>query len=285
MSKGSLIVVGTGISVSHLTMEARGWICSSECVLYCVADAATERLILKINPDAESLYPFYGEGKPRKETYKQMIERTMECVRSGKQVCVAYYGHPGIFVHPSHKSIEIARKEGYAARMLPAVSSLDCLFCDLGFDPSTGCQVYEATDLLLRKRKLDIFSHVIVWQVAAVGDLGFSFKGFDCRHVPSLTEYLLTHYPKNHEVTIYEAAQFSICNPVINTFRISDLPNQKLSGISTLYIPPIEVAPMHLSALDQLGLNNMLDGIHLVPIEGITSAPYLMPTPDINENR
>jgi maleate cis-trans isomerase len=32
--------------------------------------------------------------------------------------------------------------------MLPAVSSLDCLFCDLGVDPSTGCQIVEATDLL-----------------------------------------------------------------------------------------------------------------------------------------
>src|SRR6266853_1887408 len=174
MSRGSLVVVGTGISVSHLTMEARSWICSAEKVLYCVADAATERLILKLNPSAESLYVYYGEGKPRRQTYQQMVDRTMECVREEKEVCVAYYGHPGIFVAPSHKSIKVAREEGYSARMLPAVSSLDCLFCDLGIDPATGCQVFEATDLLLRQRNLDVFSHSIIWQIAATGDLGFS---------------------------------------------------------------------------------------------------------------
>src|SRR4051812_45276025 len=105
-------------------MEARGWICSAEKVLYCIADAASERLILKLNPNAESLYHFYGEGKERGETYQQMVDRTLECVREGKSVCAVYYGHPGIFVNPGHRAIEVARKEGFDARMLPAISSV-----------------------------------------------------------------------------------------------------------------------------------------------------------------
>src|SRR5689334_11072953 len=113
MGKGSLVVTGTGIAVGHVSMETRGWICSAEKVLYCVADAATERLILKLNPQAESLYVFYGEGKIRSETYQQMVDRTLDCVREGWQVCVVYYGHPGIFVNPGHRSVELARQEGF----------------------------------------------------------------------------------------------------------------------------------------------------------------------------
>lgn len=132
MIEGSLVIVGTGISAGHLTSEARSYISSAQKVLYCVADVATKRLILDLKPDAESLYVFYGEGKPRRETYRQMTERTLECLREGVRVCVAYYGHPGIFVNPSHRSIRIARAEGFRARMVPAVSSLDFLFLRSG---------------------------------------------------------------------------------------------------------------------------------------------------------
>jgi len=267
MPNGSLVVVGTGISVSHLSMEARGWIASSEKVLYCVADAATERLILKLNPSAESLYVFYGEGKPRIETYRQMVDRILECVRGGQQVCVAFYGHPGIFVNPSHKSIEAARKEGFAAKMLPSVSSLDCLFCDLGVDPSTGCQVFEATDLLVRRRPIDTQMQVIIWQIACVGDRGFSFNGYDCRNVPKLVEYLLNVYPADHEAVVYEAAQYVVCDPVIHRVALSDLASHKASGISTLYLPPVSRPPIHLQMLKELRLTEILEGLRLVPIE------------------
>jgi uncharacterized protein YabN with tetrapyrrole methylase and pyrophosphatase domain len=268
MMNGSLIVVGTGISVAHLSAETRGWISSSEKVLYCVADAASERLILTLNPNAESMYAYYGEGKNRSETYRQMVDRTLECVRSGQQVCVVYYGHPGIFVNPGHRAIELARAEGFDARMLPAVSSLDCLFCDLGFDPSGGCQMFEATDLIVRQKHLDVFSHVVVWQIASVGDLGFSFKGFDSRYVPNLVSYLRRYYSSEHEVVVYEAAQYPICEPVIKRQPLVELQNMKLSGIDTLYIPPINRAPIHIDALEEIGLGSYVKREQLIQVNG-----------------
>lgn len=264
MAKGSLTVVGTGIAAGHLTLETRSWITSAEKVLYCVADAATERLIRKLNQSAESLSVFYGEGKPRRETYRQMVARTMECVRVGQEVCAAYYGHPGIFVAPSHRSVALARKEGYPARMLPAVSSLDCLFCDLGIDPAVGCQMFEATDVLLRQRTLDVTSHTIIWQIAATGDLAFSLKGYDGRNVPQLAEYLLNVYPPDHEVTIYEAAQYPVCEPLILKVKLKDFKDQKFNGVSTLYIPPKIHLPVKIAMLKKLGLENTLKGRKLV---------------------
>ena len=44
-------------------------------------------------------------------------------VRANKRVVAVFYGHPGVFVHPSHKSIAEARYHGYEAEMLPAVST------------------------------------------------------------------------------------------------------------------------------------------------------------------
>jgi uncharacterized protein YabN with tetrapyrrole methylase and pyrophosphatase domain len=248
-------------------MEARGWIASAEKVLYCIADAATERLILKLNPDSESLYRFYGEGKYRGDTYQQMVDRTLECVREGKVVCAVYYGHPGIFVNPGHRSVAQARAEGFSAKMLPAISSVDCLFSDIGFDPSGGCQMYEATDLIIRRRLLDVHSHVIIWQIATVGDLGFSFKGYDAKHLPRLVKYLKQFYPPEFKVALYEASQFTVCEPSITWVPLEDLTTVTVSGIHTLYIPPISHGPIHLTEIAELQLEGPLQALNLVPVE------------------
>lgn len=267
MSKrGSLIVVGTGITAGQISRESAGWIAAATRVLYCVADAPTERLIMSLNPNHESLYVFYGEGKSRTETYSQMVERTMDCVRAGESVCAVYYGHPGIFVNPGHRAVEIARHEGYEAKMLPAVSSLDCLFCDLGFDPSRGCLIYEATDLVVRRRTLDPTLHTVVWQIACVGDLGYSFGGFDGRNTQRLVDYLLSVYDGAHEVAVYEAAQYSICAPVIKWIKLAELATLKLSGIDTLYIPPARRGPVYLEELQSLGLESALEEVELEPL-------------------
>ena len=91
-----------------------------------------------------SLQPLYGERKSRMKTYREMVHAMLTEVRAGKNVCVAFYGHPGVFAWAPHEAIRIARKEGYFAHMEPGISSEDCLYADLGIDPATfGCQHYE----------------------------------------------------------------------------------------------------------------------------------------------
>src|SRR5687767_8680723 len=174
MARGKLVVVGTGMRVAQLTPEARSYIETAEVVLHGVHDPATSALIQQLQPLSESLVTTYGGGKLRMDTYAEMIERILAPVRQGRRVCVALYGHPGIFVYASHVAIARARREGHEARMLPAVSSLDCLFADLGVDAAHGCQMYDATDLLLRQRPVDTTAMLIVWMIGGVGDPGYS---------------------------------------------------------------------------------------------------------------
>src|SRR5262245_3161399 len=96
--KGSLVVVGTGIKVvGQLTLEAIAWMRRADKLLYLVADPVAEETIRSLNPaGAESMYGFYDEGKPRLETYNQMIDRIIACVRAGFLTCAAFYGHPGV---------------------------------------------------------------------------------------------------------------------------------------------------------------------------------------------
>ena len=238
---GSLVVVGTGIrTVGQLTVESIAWIKRADRVLYVIGDPIAEAMITELNPEgAESLSGMYAESKPRLQTYEEMIQRILECVRDGNLTCLACYGHPGVFVYPSHESIRRARAEGYSARMLPGISAEDCLFADLGIDPGIyGCQSYEATDFLANGRVIDPTSSVILWQIGVVGDATFKRYQYDLSAFPLLLERLYRYYPPEHVVYLYEAAVFPGCEPIINPVPLHALGDAPKSAGYTLYIPP-----------------------------------------------
>ena len=179
----------------------------------------------------------------------------MKAVRDGNQTCAAFYGHPGVFVTPSHEAVRQARSEGYEARMLPGISAEDCLFADLGVDPSTnGCQAYEATDFVIHQRRIDPSSAVILWQVGVIGEWTFQQTGYANLGLPLLLEKLAQYYHPNHGVFVYEAAILPGCEPVIRPFPLCQLPSVPLSPASTMYIPPSQAAVPDRNMYQRLGL-------------------------------
>lgn len=239
--RGQLVVVGTGLrTTGHFTAEALAWIRAADKVLYVVGDPVAEEVLRRLNPDAaESLQVLYGEGKERQQTYDQMVERILECVRSGQRVCGAFYGHPGVFVYPSHVAIARARAEGYSAIMLPGISAEDCLFADLGIDPATyGCQSYEATDFLFSERRIDPSAALVLWQVGVVGNTTFTAGEYDRSLLPLLVTKLCETHPPHHEVVAYEAAVQIGCPPKLMRAPLAHLGSLPLTAASTLFVPP-----------------------------------------------
>lgn len=254
--RGSLMVVGSGIkSVGHLTLEAKGWIEQSDIVLYCVADPATDTWIQAHARAHFDLYSLYGNDKKRIDTYNDMTQAMLDNVRAGRDTCAVFYGHPGVFVLPTHKAISILRKEGYSAGMLPAISALDCLWADVGVDPSTvGCQEYEATDMLLRRRPLLSDLHVVIWQIGCVGDAGFNFAGYDNRNLDILVDYLVASYGPHHEVVHYQGSQYPMCASRCDRMPLEAVRTAPVTGISTLYIPPLGARATDMEMAVRLGL-------------------------------
>lgn len=239
--RGSLVAIGTGIrAVGQLTVEAIASMKTADKLLYCVGDPIAEHVVKSMNEGgAESLFHFYADNKPRSQTYEEMIQRMLECVREGSQTCVALYGHPGVFAWPAHEAIRRARAEGFEAKMLPAVSAEDCLFADCGIDPAmTGCQSYEATDFMINGRVIDTSSTVILWQIGVLGDWSFQSGAYDTSSMPLLLERLRLFYPADHQAIVYEAAVYPGCKPTIRQIPLFSLPWSGVTAMSTLCIPP-----------------------------------------------
>jgi len=237
--KGSLVIVGTGIrAVRHVTAESRDEISRADKLFYLVADAVSEGWIKTLNPTAESLASCYVRGKSRMVAYRRMISQMLTSVRAGARVCAAFYGHPGVFVYPSHEAIRLARKEGYEAQMLPGISAEDCLFADLGIDPSrSGCQSFEATDFLIFRRKFDPSSSLLLWQAGIVGSMIYRPRNVNSG-LRALARYLAGYYGGQHEVVLYEASPLPLFHPVIRSTTINKLPTAGVSSAMTLFVPP-----------------------------------------------
>lgn len=258
---GRLVVVGTGIrSIGQLTLEAVSWIRAADVVCHAVSDPLTKRWIIDNATVAHDLTSFYEEGVFRRTTYRRTAEHVVSHVRDGLLVVLASYGHPGTFDESSHLAIKMARDEGYPATMLAAVSATDCLFADLGIDPGEGtCETYEATDMLIRSRVPRPDSHVIVWQIGFVANIGFS-RGPTSGNVEALRDYLLKFYPATHEVTYYQGPQYATCPPVTLTVQLADLASVPKVDASTLYVPPSRTRAIDAEVVSGLGLNVLLEG-------------------------
>jgi hypothetical protein len=204
----------------------------------CLLDPVGARWIETLNGTAESLDHLYSADRSRAETYLAMVEEIMSWVESGLDVCVAFYGHPGMFVDPSHLAIRRAREKGFEARMIPGVSAEDCLIADVGFDPGEcGLHSYEATEFLLHDRAADPTVHLILWQVGAVGQKS-ARRGPDPAALGILMDRLAGPYGLDHEVILYQASPYPIGGPAIERIRLGDLPIVDVPPMSTLYVPP-----------------------------------------------
>jgi uncharacterized protein YabN with tetrapyrrole methylase and pyrophosphatase domain len=237
--RGSLVVVGTGIKTAgQMTTEAIAWIVEADVVLYVVGDPVADAAILKLNPNAVSMAGYYEEGQSRMHAYNAMVEHILSAVRSGNTTVAAFYGHPGVFAYPSHESIRRARLENFDARMLPGISSEDCLFADLGVDPAvSGCQSYEATDFLLNAIVIDPSSQLVLWQIGTLGDWTYKTRQYDIRAMPLLEEKLSRFYPRDHVITVYEAPMFPGAEPMIARIPLHWLAAFPITAAMTLYVP------------------------------------------------
>lgn len=239
-STGSLVCVGLGMTLgSHVSPLSRSHIEQSDVVFAGLSDGIVGMWLSRMHQDVRSLQPYYQEGKSRMQTYRQMVDAILTEVRAGKKVCGVFYGHPGVFAWAPHKSIEVARSEGYPAHMEPGISAEDCLYADLGIDPGRfGCQHYEASQLMFYKRRIDPTAYLVLWQVGLAGDQSLARFSTGSAYRQVLVDILARDYPLEHEVIIYRAATLPIQQPRIERMALGELPQAGIEVADTVVIPP-----------------------------------------------
>jgi len=253
LKKGSLVNVGLGMTLgAHITPISRNYIEKADVVFVAASNQLIEEWVKTMNDNVISLQIHYQQGLSRMVTYRNMVEVILQEVRAGKQVCGAFYGHPGVFAWPPHESIKQAKAEGYKAHMEPGISAEDCLYADLGIDPGkVGCAHFEASQFLFNHRPFDPSAYLVLWQIAMAGDK--AMKSFETKPAQRqlLVDLLQETYPSNHEVILYECPVLSIEEVVINRIPLAQLAEQRVDLKTTLVVPPAQKRTVNQLMINQ----------------------------------
>jgi precorrin-6B methylase 1 len=259
-----LFIAGLGLqTVNQITREVEQAIRDSREVLYLDTGVATRRHLESLCPRVTPLFDeSCREERPRVSAYEHMAIRVIEAALDHPPVTFAIHGHPLVAAHPPFLALELAAALGLRVEVLPGISSLDTLFADLRLDPVVhGIQMYEATDLLLRRRPLHNDVPAIIWQIGPLETALHTQRISRPERFARFVEHLRRYYPARHQVTAIYCSPHPILPANILRFAIEDM-GQHAAEIHTgftLYIPPSAGRP----AVDRELAAQMYDVEHL----------------------
>ena len=259
-------IISSGIrSIHDLTLEARNVLSDSDIVFYLFSDLFSINYIRSISKKSVNLKQFYKSNKKLNETYQNIVDVVMSAASNSVNVSVIFYGHAGVFCKPSHEIKRRAILNNLKFRFLPGISAEDCMVADLGYDPGEGSQVFEASSLLFNQQKLDVNIHNVIYQIGVIEKEEQTYNlHTKYQYLNDFFNYLLSFYPETHLVTNYIASPFYFQTSTIHTFFLKDgfkIENlEKISGNSTLYIPPIQLKPTFFNkASSTIDFNKYID--------------------------
>ncbi|AOE48892.1 SAM-dependent methyltransferase [Kangiella sediminilitoris] len=257
---GSYVAVSAGMLLAgHISVRAKKIVEEADIVLSLMPHPIAENWLASISNKHISLQSYYGEGKHRKQSYDEMIQRILDEVKQGKNVCGVFYGHAGVFAWVPHESVRLARGEGYSAYMEPGISAEACLYSDLGIDPgSFGIHSYEASQFLFYGHQPNVTSYLLLWQVALAGETTARTFKTSRRNLEIFVEYLLQWYPKEHKIILYEAAFLPLDKVRKDELNLEDLPMAKLNLHTTMVVPPAKKMSINKELVEKLGLDELL---------------------------
>ena len=242
-------IAGLGLqTATQITPQVEQAIRESREVLYIDTGVATRQRLEALCPRVTPLFDeSYREANARASAYEHMAIRVIEAALDRPPVTFAIHGHPLIAAHPPFLVLNMARALGQRAEVLPGISSLDAIFADLQFDPVVhGVQMYEATDLLLRRRPLLHDVPAIIWQVGPLETALHTERVSRPERFARFVAHLRRYYPARHQVKAIYCSPHPLLPPHILRFAIEDMGDYaaEIHSGFTLYVPPSAGRPV-----------------------------------------
>ncbi len=246
-------IVGTGIVGTHqLTRESEEVIRRCKRTFVIDSGYGIPEYLQTLCAEVIQLGSLYEPGRNRLPTYRKMAAEVVSAAVANPPVCLATYGHPLVYCYPTTLITRAARFLRLHVEIFPGISSFDTILVDLGTDVAfNGIQMYEATDILLRKRPIQNDVTCIIWQPTVFGDPTYPTKPYTAEQFKPLQEYLLRFYPDNHEAALVMTKTFPLVRSIVQHLKLSDLAAEleRAPQVGTLYIPPLNQRPVEDSEL------------------------------------
>jgi precorrin-4 methylase len=227
---------------SHITFQATQAmsVCSE---LYSVVQEPAIRWLPKGMVDQTkvvNLLEWYAENQPRMQNYDRVAKNIFKAIGLGKSIGYVTYGNPMAYDRVAYNLIQLVKDSGFSLEVIPGISSLDCILCDLRVDMAPGIQVFDASWLFACRIRPRIDVPLLLMQVGAFGSLQTHYtERQDGRSLNHLVHYCLEFYSPSHPVSLIRSRSNQAEPSHIRHLALRDLGKvtaEDLSGAS-LYLP------------------------------------------------
>ncbi len=244
-----IYIVGLGVlNVDQITRQTERAIRRSNEVLYVDTGVATRPFLETLCPRVTGLFETsYRDGEHRLGAYHHMAARVIDAALDHPPVTFAMHGHPIVGVYAPFLIRDMAGLLNLTVRVLPGISAMDSLFAELMIDPCvTGLQMYEATDLLLRRRPLQPDVPALIWQIGTVETCLHTTRVSKPVRLERLRTHLLRYYPPEHVVSAVYSTPHPLMTSTVHRFALRDICDYAhvLHAGFTLFVPAASERPI-----------------------------------------
>ena len=245
-SQTQLFLIGLGIMIpGHVTFQAGQamLLCSK---LYSVIQEPPQLWLpqdILGRVHVINVMKWYVEDELRMQNYDRVASRIFSGVSRGQSIGYVTYGNPMAYDRVAQNLVQLAKHTGCPVQVVPGISSVDGVLCDLRLDMAPGIQVFDASWLVACQIRPRVDVPLLLMQVGAFGSLRTHYTHRrDGRSLSDLVQYCGKFYPKSHPVTLVRSSCDTTQPALVRQVAIEDLVTVTADDLSgaTLYIPASE---------------------------------------------
>lgn len=237
-----LYLVGAGVSFpDHLTLQTIEILTACNKIYTNLPEPALDALPQNLRVKCLSVWPLYQENRARTENYNDIAQTVIDGAADSRPCAWMTPGHPMIFDSVTQTLLKAGRALGWTVVVAPAISSLDTILAEVGYDPADGLLVHEATALVFQGLPLLPSFAALLLQPSAFGSSITHYSDGWRADLSPLRDYLLRFYAAEHECAFVRSSSANGQLAEIAWQRVGNLtlvPTEALMG-STLFIPRI----------------------------------------------
>ncbi len=236
-----IFLLGTGIhSTVQLTLETIQAlkICKQVYVLH--DDLDVLRRLSEYNSSINDVAYLFEKGGKRCDAYKAISHLVVDSARQEAPVAFVVHGHPLFLVSATEYTLELAQANDLIATVLPGISCLNTIMCDLQIDLGYALQIYDATLLVDGKYAINPSIPLLVFQLTSLLTDHVIADSPDYSTLEPLVKHLLNFYPEQHEAVIVNSSSHTLDRAERSSVTIGTLGmNEKIPlwKRPSLYVP------------------------------------------------
>ncbi len=243
--KPRLYLLGAGVSFpEHLTLQTLEILGACNRICSNLPQSDLDLLPGNLRSKCRSLWSIYQENRNRTENYEDVSQAVLRAADTEPPVAWLTPGHPLIFDSVSQNLLKSGRERGWNVQVEPAISCVDTILAEVGYDPANGLLIYEAYSLVMQRLPMIPSSATLLLQPSAFGS---DLTHYQSQWAPDLTplrDYLLHYFNPAHPCAFVRSHSLQGAPPQICWKPLGELASASADDIagSTLFVPSAQSA-------------------------------------------